>query len=318
MGELAALLSALTWSGTSVALTSLSARTSPVALSALRLAAGTIVLCLLVVVVGAADDVADASAANLAAIIGSGLIGYGLGDTLYIRTLALLGMQRTFTISMSLFIALTVGGGVLLLDEPFKWGLVAGGLLIAAGTYLIVVRRGRAAAAAVVFAADAAETAGAALPPTPARPTPAARLRALEGYFLLLAVGIAWAAATLWLAGGRGEVGAIATGALRAPAGAVALLGFGLATQRHNITAPFHDKRHIGAIVAAGIVGTAFGSLLYVYAVLEAGAARTVLLSATAPLMGLPLSIIFLREAFTARVASGTALCTAGILLIVV
>jgi hypothetical protein len=35
-------------------------------------------------------------------------------------------MQRTFPISMALFITFTVVGGVLLLDEELTWGLPAG------------------------------------------------------------------------------------------------------------------------------------------------------------------------------------------------
>ena len=45
--------------------------------------------------------------------------------------------------------------------------------------------------------------------------------------------------------------------------------------------------------------------------------ARTAVLSATSPLMALPLSIIFLGEKLTRRIGLGTALCVVGILLVV-
>ncbi|MBI5947155.1 MAG: DMT family transporter [Chloroflexi bacterium] len=314
MGELAALIAAFTWSGTSVALTSLSARTSPVALSAFRLSAGAIVLGVLLLLTGQWADLGGASASNYLAIVGSGFIGYGLGDTFYIRALSLLGMQRTFPISMSAFIVLTVVGGIVWLDEPFGWGLLTGGMLIGLGTYLIVVRRLPSRDRIPVFAPDEAETAGS--PPPTARVAPG-RLGAAEGYVLIAAVAVFWAAATLWLAGGRGDLGALPTGAMRTPAGAASLLAFGFATQRQNMILPFRDRRHIGAIAAAGVVGTAFGSLLYVYAILTAGAGRTVILNATSPLMALPLSIFLLKEPFTRRVGAGTALCVAGIVLVV-
>ena len=316
MGELAALIAALTWSATSVALTSLSARTSPVVLSALRLGAGTLLMPLALFASGQAGDLADEKAWNLAQVVLSGFIGYGIGDTVYILALKRVGMQRTFPVTMALFIGLTVLGGVLLLDEPFTWGLPAGALLIGAGIYLIVIPgTGRVDAEAVQV--PIAEPGAAALAPLPVGGNPARGGLDLMGYGLLLLVGILWAAATLWLAAGKGDLGAIAAGSIRTPAGAVALLGFALAFQPHELKRPFLNRNHILAIVAAGVVGTAFGSLMYVYAVVTAGAAKTAVLSATSPLLAMPLSIIFLKERFTRRIGIGTVLCVAGIVLVV-
>jgi len=322
MGELAALMSAMTWSATSVALTALSARTAPAVLSGLRLAVGSLFLLALLVSVGQVSDVRDVSAVTLLGIVGSGFIGYGLGDTTYIRALALLGMQRTFPISMSLYIGLTVIGGVILLGEPFTWGLPAGAALIAAGIYLVVVpsKSQDDIPLPILAAAEPALSNLADLPPAEhdAVLHPAVRNGfGWQGYALLLGVGVFWATATLWLAGTKGELPAIATAAIRAPAGAMVLLVFAATTQFQNLATPFRRRGHIGAIVAAGFAGTAFGSLLYVYAVVTAGAARTAVLSATSPLMALPLSIIFLGEKFTRRIGAGTLLCVAGIILVV-
>ncbi len=137
------------------------------------------------------------------------------------------------------------------------------------------------------------------------------------GYALLVAVGVLWTIATLWLANARGDLEPIAAGAIRTPAGATALLGFAMATQRPSLAAPFRNRNHLAAIVAAGAVGTGLGSLLYVYGVLEAGAAQAAVLSATSPLMALPLSIVFLGERFTPKVGLGTVLCVGGIVLVV-
>lgn len=322
MGELAALVAAMTWSLTSVALTALAARTAPVVLSGLRLSIGGLMLLGILFASGTARDVGAASGMTLFAMLGSGLVGYGLGDTAYIRALGQLGMQKTFPISMALYIALTVVVGVAFLDEPFGWGLPSGAVLIAAGICLIVIP-GRAQEDVPLPVLGVGEPALAGLADLPAAGHAAALHPAPRqghdwgGYGLLLAVGVFWAAATLWLAAGKGDMPALAAAAIRTPSGAVALMAFALATQRQELAAPFRDRKHIGAIVAAGLVGTAFGSLLYVYAVVTAGAARTAILSATSPLMALPLSIIFLGERFTRRVGAGTLLCVAGIALVV-
>ncbi|NUQ56713.1 MAG: DMT family transporter, partial [Dehalococcoidia bacterium] len=205
MGELAALVAAMTWSATSVALTSLSQRTAPVVLSALRLSAGSLLLFAVLFAFGDPGDITAASAATLFAMLGSGLVGYGLGDTVYIKALALLGMQRTFPISMALYIGLTVLGGVLLLDEAFTWGLPLGAALIAVGVYLIVIPgRGQEDIPLPVIAVAEPALAGFAdLPPAEhvaaLHPAPGQRL-GWFGYALLGAVGIFWASATLWLA----------------------------------------------------------------------------------------------------------------------
>lgn len=314
VGELAALIAALTWSATSVALTSLSSRTSPVVLSALRLGSATLVLPFILWFSGQAGDLADAPLWTLTQVVLSGFIGYGLGDTIYILALKRIGMQRTFPVTMALFIGLTVVGGVLLLDEPFSWGLPAGALLIGAGIYLIVIQRAHQASA--LSELPIAEPGAAALAPVPGG-KPSGGGADLFGYGLLLVVGILWAAATLWLAGAKGDLGAVAAGSVRTPAGAIALLAFAAAIQPHELKRPFLNRNHILAIVAAGLVGTAFGSLMYVYAVVTAGAAKTAVLSATSPLLAMPLSILFLKERFTRRIGLGTVLCVAGIVLVV-
>ncbi len=303
----------MTWSATSVALTSLSARTSPVVLSALRLGSATLLLPFILWASGQAGDLADASTWTLLQVIGSGFIGYGIGDTIYILALKRLGMQRTFPVTMALFISMTVAGGVVLLGEPLTWGLPSGAALIGTGIYLIVIPgKGTNELVPQVVPADSAV---ATLVEQPSGTAFAAA--GFSGYALLVLVGVFWAAATLWLASAKGDLGAIAAGAVRTPAGAVALLAFAATMQPRELRAPFRNRNHILGIVAAGIVGTAFGSLMYVYAVVTAGAARTAVLSATSPLLALPLSMMFLGERFTRRIGLGTVCCVSGILLVV-
>ncbi|WP_322797365.1 DMT family transporter [Tepidiforma sp.] len=292
MGELAALLAALTWAVTSIALTSLSARTAPAVLSGLRLGFGALAMPIVVIAADQVDALSSASASTIAQVVASGALGYGLGDTLYILALNRLGMHRTFPVSMALYIGLTVLGGVLLLGEPFSWGLPAGAALIVLGVTLVAV--------------PAAGSAG-----------PAPATAPLAGAALLLGVGVTWAAATLWLAHAGEGLEAIAVGAVRTPAGAVALLLFAAAFQRPALLEPLRSPGRLAAIALAGLAGTTLGSLLYVYAVLTAGAGRTAILTATSPLLALPLAVFVLREPLTRRIAAGTLACVLGIVLVV-
>jgi drug/metabolite transporter (DMT)-like permease len=104
---------------------------------------------------------------------------------------------------------------------------------------------------------------------------------------------------------------------VRTPIGAAGLLLVSFTSRRARLLAVIADRQQLAIIAVAGIVGTALGSLCYVYAVVEVGAARAAVLSATSPLMALPLAVLFLKERITARVAVGTVACVAGIALVV-
>lgn len=275
---------------------------TPVAMSTLRLAIASLILPVVLLASGEAGQLADAPIAAIIAMVGSGLLAYAIGDTLYISALGRLGIQRAFPITMALFIVLTVIGGIVWLGEEFSWMQAVGGLAVGAGIFLIVVPRQTAVASPVA-------------PGTPVR-----RFRDnahFVGYSIVVLVGVFWAAATLWLADGRGELGPFAASALRTPAGAAGMLAFGLVTAPAQLVAPFQRRELIFGIAAIAVVGTLFGSLLYVYAVGEAGPGKTSILNACAPLLALPLSILVLKEPFTRIVVIGTVVCVAGIILVV-
>lgn len=300
VGEAAALVAAFTWSATSVGMARLAVFVTPVAISTHRLVVATVLLPILLVISGQGDDLANASTQAIIAMIGSGLLAYAIGDTIYIAALRRMGIQQTFTITMALFILLTVAGGILLLDEEFTWRQLVGAAFVAVGIYMIVARRGESSEATAATA----------------RPHMTASAMAF-GYGLIVLVGVFWAAATLWLADGRGEMGTIAASMLRTPAGAAGMLAFGLATARADLASPLRDRNLVFGIVAVAVLGTLFGSLLYVYAVGEAGPGKASILNACAPLLALPLSVFVLKERLTPLVAAGTVVCVAGIILVV-
>ena len=151
MGEAAALTSALCWAAVGVVVTSLSARLPAAALSALQMTIASAALLLALIV----SDLADASLATLLAVAGTGVIAFAIADPIYVRVLSIVGMQRTYPVTIGLFILLTTFGGVALLGERFTPGLLLGGALIVGGTYLILFRS--AAAGAAVTTASSVE-----------------------------------------------------------------------------------------------------------------------------------------------------------------
>ena len=66
----------------------------------------------------------------------------------------------------------------------------------------------------------------------------------------------------------------------------------------------------------AGLIGTGVGSVLFIYAVEDIGAARTAFITTSAPVFALPMGVIFLAEKLTPRTLVGTALTVVGIWLV--
>lgn len=293
MGEAAALASAVTWASTSIVLSRLGARYAAPVLSASRLLLATPIALIFLLVAGRGEG--RVAPLAVLAMIASGVIGYGIGDTTYIRSLRHIGLQRVAPTTTAVWVALSALGGVLLLHEAASWRLAAGSTGVIAGTYLIV--------------AHATEPL---LAPTAAR-----RWGALPTVAAIGTVACAWTAATLLVAGARGSLTSTAIAAIRLPAGGIAiavLTSTTTAGRAHWRALP--RGRDLAATIGIATVGTGLGSWLYLYAVTTAGAARAVVLNSTAPLMALLLSVLLLHERVSWRIALGSALCMAGALAV--
>ena len=306
---------AVSWAFSSAALTSVSVRVPALVVAALMALFASLVLIAALVVTGQYDDLTAASATTLLALVGSGIIGFVIGEPLYVRTLSILGMQRTYPVAMGLFILFATTGGIVLLGERFTPGLVVGGVLIVGGAYLIAAfRRGQSlhAGHAAPSGPGAGETRTAVAPAAVQ-----ARPRHLRAYGMLVLVPVMWTTATLVLARTGDEVGPIPAAALRVPAGAMLLTAFLLLARPRDLKAALRSRRDVLTIAGAGVTGISIASLLFVYALFEAGAARTSVLTASSPLFAMPLAVAFLGERVTRYVLLGTTLSVAGIIIVV-
>ena len=215
MGEAAALTAALSWAFASTAVASLSGRLPPIGLSALQTSFASAVLISAMLLTGNLADLLRADVITLLAVAGSGVVGFAIGEPVYVRALAIVGMQRTYPVTIGLFILFTTVGGVLILGERLTLGLLGGGTLILAGAYLIVMSRERTSPQAA-HPPQAPGVGGWGRPGTALAPVAVRRtFRDFEGYALLVTVPILWTVASLWVAGARGALGAVPRAALR-------------------------------------------------------------------------------------------------------
>src|SRR5579885_1532537 len=295
VGETAALCSALLWAVSSILMGSLTGRMPAVVISALRAlfgAAFLLAVAALLLVSGAARAPGPAAAASLA---GSGVLGLGLGDTAYIRSLRHIGVSRAFPVSMAAYPLLTFVLAVALIGEEVTLPVAMGAALVIAGVILVVL--------------------GGRLPGSEGRPV-RARREVWLGTALVLTAALLWAFASVWLRAAADGVQPAVAQAIRLPVAAVVTAGLARGAG-HALWSPRYGWRGLMALLLTGVVGTGAGSMLFVLAVQRAGAAKTAVLSSTAPLFALPLAALLLGERLTGRVVLGTVLSIAGVWLVV-
>jgi drug/metabolite transporter (DMT)-like permease len=248
-------------------------------------------------------------------------MGQAVGDTLYINALGRLGVTRSFPITNSAYPFITFVLAVLLLGEELTWTSPAGGALIVAGITWIVLEQRRGDDGSAI------------------------RSDVLRGVAFAVLAAAAWATATVWLRGQQNGLDAISVAAIRIPAASLAVLatltlGASLSRASSSQPAPIQripepeealppiagassDEpgtprpwRAFGVVALAGLLGTGLGSLLFIYAVEDLGAAKTAFLTTSAPIFALPMGVLFLSERLTPRIALGTAVTVAGIWLV--
>jgi len=273
----------------------LSLRYGGAMLSGLRFLIASPFVIALMLITGGLNDLERSTMGTVTAIVLSACIGYGIGDTVYVRALPRVGLQRLAPTATALWVGLSAIGGVVLFDEPASWWLALGGAGVVIGTYLVVAARSRG------IAIGSGE----------------GHLGTIPTVGVVVSVASAWAVATLLLAAGQGEMDALAIAALRIPAGGMTIAFVLMVSSRGEVLRHLPSRADLPLVLGLGVLGTAVGSLLYIFAITEAGVARSTILNSTSPLMVVPLAMYFLGERPTALTAIGTAVCLAGTLLVV-
>lgn len=115
---------------------------------------------------------------------------------------------------------------------------------------------------------------------------------------------------------GLEELDPIVASAIRMPFMTLVLLTM-ISLKKSGSKTWYYGGRSLTILALAGILGIGVGGLLFMMGLEYAGAARTAILSATAPLFGVPLSMLILRERITLKIVAGTILCVIGIWLVI-
>jgi len=220
--------------------------------------------------------------------LGSMAVGGGIGDALYVTSLARIGVARAFPIA-SIYPALTLILGLLFLNEVVSLGVVAGLVLVMCGVVLLSRISG-------------VET------------EPQRRATA-SGTSFALGAAACWAVSMLMIAPGIQGHDAILVASVRVPALSLVLWAI-VAARRSWRQLGALSRREWAILLVGGLIGWGLGSMLFVLAVSLVGPTQTAILTSTSPMFALPLSALLLRERLHARVLVGTALTICGVILV--
>ena len=294
IGEISALASALAIAGSAVLSKSLLAKFAALPLQTMRSWFGALMLLALSVFLGRADELTHISWLLIGLMTLSSFIGIGLGDTLYLRTLNLTDVSKAFPVVRGTQILTAILIAVSMLNEQVAWTLGVGTCLILTGVYL------------AAFAGVEIKT------------NPGDHLARKRVWLpLAVIVGLCWALSWCIMKVVLMKIDPLAANMFRLPAASVMLtltvLGAG---QGQSLRFIHQGVRVSGLVVLSGIMSYAIGALLALYSIHYAGVSRTAVLTSVTPLFVLCLSVFFLKEKLTPRLALGTLLCAAGIAIV--
>jgi len=268
-GELLALMSALTSALSAVAMRPALRNISAVSANALRAIVASLFMLPIALVWGDLQSIYTFPA-QFALLVVSVLAGFGLGETLYLKSMKLIGVSLSVSVVSTYPLFVVLAATPLLGEHPSALN-VLGAIVITTGLVLVSRVKGNS------------EKDG------------RSRGNLRPGLLLGLGAAVLYAVGSLIVAVGARGLDPLAANGLRLPVLALFLVG-GSALSRN-----IHDLRRvnwrIGAAVSfAGIIGMGLGPLFFIHAVQVAGASRSVPLASTSPIFAAFLASLVLGE----------------------
>ncbi|MGI8688827.1 MAG: DMT family transporter [Thermomicrobiales bacterium] len=297
-GELLGLIAAIIWATSNTLLRMQTVRLGAVAVNFWRCVVTIPFFIILFLIVRDPGTLRDLAPLTILYIVLGVCIGMVTGDTLQYHAIKLIGVSRSMPIS-GCFPLFTVFFAWLLNGEPIRVQVLGGAVVVMLGVLLISLPK-RTPARIGIIAAPA--------------PVAVDRTNATGIVFSLIAA-ICWSLSTVVQSKALAHSDAITVNLIRMPVAACVLL---IASRgRANIPLRQFGARTFLFLVVIGIFGTGLANISYLGALKIAGAGKTAVLGATAPLFALPLSVLLLGERPGLRAVMGTLLTVLGIALVV-
>jgi DME family drug/metabolite transporter len=293
IGEFAALGAAVSWTVSALLYKKALSDAKPVSANIVRLTLTSIVLLAFMVAVGLVGVLTKLPMSVVVLASVSGVIGLGLGDTLYMASLKMIGVARavpvtcTYPLFNLLWVALFAG-------EAVTWSVALGAVVIVLGVWMLSL-------------SEKGEALG---PP---------RKVLAKGLAVALATALLWSVSIVMMGLAVKETpnldDAFAINAVRVFAIAISLA----------IAAPLVDrslgflkmrKRTVVTLLVGGIVALGLGWFLLNYSFIDTPQSRAVPISSATPLFSTLAGVLLLHEKVNAKIALGSVMIVAGIFMI--
>lgn len=289
-----ALLASLAWAGSSIIMKHLAGKIDTLSINTMRLWVGSSLLLSFIIFSGRSADLFDIPLQSLAYIIASGILAMAIGDTIYIKSLALLDASIAFPIAQCAFVMLAGLATILWLDEPYSWTTVVGAILVMVGIYLMTSgQHGKASGREFKTVSKV-------------------------GVMMTIFAAVIWTASTIALKFGSEGVDAFVVATIRISIATSVLTLLTLPRRKKGtLQLRQYGTRNLLLVATAGILTYAVAAVAYVLAIQMIGAGKTVLLTASSPLFALPFAILFLKERPTRSAIVGVVTSVGGVCLVV-
>jgi len=293
IGELAALGAAISWTVSALLYGRVLQETRPISANIIRLTLTGSILLLFLVVIGKLSILTDLSSEIVVISALSGIIGLGLGDTLYLMSLSRIGIARAVPITC-VYPLFSLVWAVVFISEPITWAVVVGAIVIVGGIWFL----GRDTHASTVDIK---------------------RKPLVIGMILALLTAIVWSISITMMDVVVKETPdlnhALAINTMRVIAiAAVMFMASPLIDRKLGFLKV--PKKTVMTLVVGGIIALGLGWFLLTYSFVMISQSRAVPISSTTPLFSTLAGIFLLREKITGRTALGSIMIVAGIFLV--
>ncbi len=284
------IVSASLWATTSLAVKVQSARVDTLSFNAFRMVVGALLFSLLLPLFGGWEALTSLSGKSLAALSVSIICGGVIGDTLYFWSMTQIGASRAMPLS-GIYPLFTWALAVPLLGETMTVRAILGTIFVLVGLTLLA-------------------------PSVEVEHVHTAHWNRL-GVLAAIFAAAMWALSTTMMKIGLQDgVNIVAINSFRMSLGAIVLTFFVLRWRDKSIWKSY-DRASLPTLIGISLLSTGIGSIFWILSVEYAGAARSALINAMAPLLGAPLAIIFLHERVNWKIGLGTCLAMLGVAMVI-
>lgn len=276
-GEALAIMSALTWASATVLSAEALKKVDPIRSNTVKSFFSAALLLPIAFGSGEMSNLPEVSIQALLLVIVAAIVGFGIGDTLLLQSITVVGVSKAYTITYTYPLFTTISA-VILLGEPFHLTTLAGTAL----TVLSVV--------SLLSEKDDSDGKGNS-----------------RGLLMAFGTAITWAIGILLVTLGLRDLTVLQANAVRYPALSLFLLVFSKPARRWNL-----DRKSLLLLFASGALGMVLGGTIFLLSVNLIGASRATPLSASSPVWASLMSSLFLKEKVTPRLLISSALVVVG------